>query len=282
MADWTPLVAGLTALLSAVSAVLAWVAKLMWGKEFAAAKDATIKSLQDGREDLKQSMAAQLGAKDAEIEVWKEKHTFLERKMDEDLWKQVDNQLERQKLLNAAQQKQIVEQAEALKKTEATNRELQQLVNELPGKNENKAKDEMIARLAKQLEIQQHDLQTQLEDARQRVAQQEQALQEFAERFTDLTGDELSIGKIRRRWNVVIEELKRSKSVTTSALLSEAVPLKYEGTTLVIGFRFSVLKDKWDRGDHTQRLMSALASVFRIEVAVTAELIEVDDKPTVA
>jgi predicted RNase H-like nuclease (RuvC/YqgF family) len=101
MVNWSTMLPLATSFLAALAAVLAWAAKLWWGKEFASAKDATIKSLQDGREDLKQSMAAQLGAKDAEIQVWKEKHTFLERKIDEDLWKQIDSQIERQKAHNA-------------------------------------------------------------------------------------------------------------------------------------------------------------------------------------
>jgi hypothetical protein len=143
-ADWSPIITGLTVLLSTLSAVLAWVAKLLWGKEFAAAKDATIKSLQDGREDLKQSMASQLAAKDAEIEVWKEKYAFLERKLDENLWKQIDNQIDRQK-------KQIEEQTATVADLQTINTELEKFRDEGAGPNEKKALHGMINRLSKQL-----------------------------------------------------------------------------------------------------------------------------------
>jgi hypothetical protein len=75
--------------------------------------------------------------------------------------------------------------------------------------------------------------------------------------------DALTMEQIQRRWPVVIEELKRSRSsAITAALLAEAQPVNCEGQTLMLGFRHSTLRDKWDRGDHKQRLQDALISVF--------------------
>jgi hypothetical protein len=73
---------------------------------------------------------------------------------------------------------------------------------------------------------------------------------------------ELTLEQLQRRWHVVIEELKRAKPPTTAALLGEAQPVGCDGQTVVIGFRHSILRDKWDRGDHKQRLNAALQSVF--------------------
>jgi DNA polymerase-3 subunit gamma/tau len=78
---------------------------------------------------------------------------------------------------------------------------------------------------------------------------------------------------ISRRWNVVVEELKRARAVTTAALLAEAEPVRCEGDTLVIGFRYSVLRDKWERGDNRQRLAAALQSVFGQKLLVRSEVL---------
>jgi hypothetical protein len=71
-----------------------------------------------------------------------------------------------------------------------------------------------------------------------------------------------NVETIRSRWNVVVEELKRGRAVTTAALLAEAEPLRCEGSALVVGFRYSILRDKWERGDNKQRLTAALRAVF--------------------
>src|SRR5437667_361139 len=60
--------------------------------------------------------------------------------------------------------------------------------------------------------------------------------------------------QLRARWKVLGEELKRARPATTAALLAEAQPVSCDGQTVVIGFRYSTLRDKWDRGDHKQRL----------------------------
>lgn len=79
---------------------------------------------------------------------------------------------------------------------------------------------------------------------------------------------------VRGRWNVVIEELKRARAVTTAALLIEAEPLRSDGGALVIGFRYSTLREKWERGDHRQRLAAALQSVFSQPFPVRSEVLE--------
>lgn len=78
---------------------------------------------------------------------------------------------------------------------------------------------------------------------------------------------------ISRRWNVVVEELKRTRAVTTAALLAEAEPVRLEGDALVIGFRYSVLRDKWERGENRQRLAAALQGVFGQKLIVRSEVL---------
>lgn len=53
MTDWAIVIPALTALLSALAAVLAWAAKLWWGREYAAAKDETIRAKEAQIETLR-------------------------------------------------------------------------------------------------------------------------------------------------------------------------------------------------------------------------------------
>jgi hypothetical protein len=85
-------------------------------------------------------------------------------------------------------------------------------------------------------------------------------------------GAPVGLDHIQARWNVVVEELKRGRAVVSAALLAEAEPLRCEGATLVIGFRQSILRDKWERGDNKQRLIAALKAVFGQPIATRSEV----------
>jgi len=76
--DWTLWIYVITALASALAAVLAWAAKLWWAKEYSAAKDETLKAKEAQIASLKaalESFQALFGetakAKDAQIEALK-------------------------------------------------------------------------------------------------------------------------------------------------------------------------------------------------------------------
>jgi DNA polymerase-3 subunit gamma/tau len=92
------------------------------------------------------------------------------------------------------------------------------------------------------------------------------------------SGPGLSLDQLRARWQVLVEELKRARPATTAALLAEAQPVSCDGQTVVIGFRYSTLRDKWDRGDHKQRLGAALKSVFGQSLPVRSEVL--GDRPS--
>jgi hypothetical protein len=62
------LIYAISALASAAGACLAWLAKLRWSKEFADAKEATIKAREDQIKSLESSVESVLKAKDAQIE----------------------------------------------------------------------------------------------------------------------------------------------------------------------------------------------------------------------
>jgi hypothetical protein len=87
------------------------------------------------------------------------------------------------------------------------------------------------------------------------------------------SGPGLSLDHLRARWHVLVEELKRARPATTAALLAEAQPVSCDGQTVVIGFRYSTLRDKWDRGDHKQRIGAALKSVFGQSLLVRSEVL---------
>jgi membrane-associated HD superfamily phosphohydrolase len=77
--DWMLWIYVITALASALAAVLAWAAKLWWAKEYSAAKDETIKAKEAQIASLKaaletvQALAAETAkAKDAQIETLKD------------------------------------------------------------------------------------------------------------------------------------------------------------------------------------------------------------------
>jgi DNA polymerase-3 subunit gamma/tau len=90
--------------------------------------------------------------------------------------------------------------------------------------------------------------------------------------------DDTALGKIRERWNVVIEELKRLRSATTAGLLEAARPVRCEQDLLVVGFQYPVHRDLWDRGDHKQRLSAALQNVFGQTLRVRGEIVSEDPK----
>jgi DNA polymerase-3 subunit gamma/tau len=85
---------------------------------------------------------------------------------------------------------------------------------------------------------------------------------------------QLTLAQVRARWNVLLEELKRARSATTAALLAEAQPLRCDAGVLVIGFPYSIWREKWERGDGKQRLAGALKSVFGNTMQVRSEVID--------
>jgi DNA polymerase-3 subunit gamma/tau len=89
---------------------------------------------------------------------------------------------------------------------------------------------------------------------------------------------QISLARVRERWNVVVEELKRARAKKTSALLDEAQPQRCEGGVVVIGFRYDTHRVMWEREDHKQRLATALQAVLGQPFQVRTELIvEADD-----
>src|SRR5207248_1890202 len=73
---------------------------------------------------------------------------------------------------------------------------------------------------------------------------------------------QISLARVRERWNVVVQELKRSRAPQTAALLDDAQPQRCEAGVVVIGFRYDTHREMWDRGDHKQRLATALQAVL--------------------
>ncbi len=73
--DWIILIYAVSALASAIAALLAWAAKLWWSKEYATAKDETIKSkeahidrLKSELQGIRELTSETIKAKDAQIE----------------------------------------------------------------------------------------------------------------------------------------------------------------------------------------------------------------------
>jgi DNA polymerase-3 subunit gamma/tau len=83
----------------------------------------------------------------------------------------------------------------------------------------------------------------------------------------------ISLNQVRERWNVVVEELRRKGSKPAAALLDHAQPVGCDGRVVVLGFSKEILRDLWERGDHKQRLATALLAVFGQALQVRTEVI---------
>jgi DNA polymerase III gamma/tau subunit len=82
------------------------------------------------------------------------------------------------------------------------------------------------------------------------------------------------LAAIQGRWSVVTEELKRRKAVNTNALLADARPVRLEGETLVVGFRYSPLLERFQqKKENQQHLEAALHAVFGARYEVRAEVL---------
>jgi hypothetical protein len=312
------LAAILTPVLVAVLAIMEWRTKLAWSKE-----------LSDIRKEL-------VEAKDEQIKAVRERLEFAEQRASKALWDDTMNRMaelegrvgELREERDAAKQT-ITEQSENIGR-------LQQLVDEVPGKDELASRDKKMGEILAGMQAQQNVLYGQLKDRETQLAEREQELEELKSMLagsrdlnslgggrlvvfgppgmggsfsfdSDMGQKLLSLLKkdqgglrarcrivpapvvsdssglveedpellaIRERWNEVIDELKRGRCMTTAALLGEAIPLRVVGNTLVIGFRFSILRDKWEKTDHAQRLTAALESVFERSYETQCELVE--------
>jgi DNA polymerase-3 subunit gamma/tau len=84
----------------------------------------------------------------------------------------------------------------------------------------------------------------------------------------------LDQAQLEARWNVVIEELRRARAVTTATLLAEGRLLRADSEGLVIGFRSATLRDAWERGNHKKQLSTALHAVFGSSLPVRTDLVK--------
>jgi hypothetical protein len=88
------------------------------------------------------------------------------------------------------------------------------------------------------------------------------------------SSDAPGLAAIQGRWSVVVEELKRRKAVNTNALLADAKPVRLDGETLVVGFRYSPLMERFQqKKENQQHLEAALQAVFGAPYRIHAELL---------
>jgi DNA polymerase-3 subunit gamma/tau len=85
------------------------------------------------------------------------------------------------------------------------------------------------------------------------------------------------LAAIQARWGVVVEELKRRKAVSISALLADAKPVRLEGESLVVGFQFSPHVELFERKpENRQQLEAALESVLGARYRVHPAVLKTD------
>lgn len=92
------------------------------------------------------------------------------------------------------------------------------------------------------------------------------------------------VATLQRRWNVVVEELKRRRQRTTSALVEEAQPIRVENGTVILGFQYQTLVDilMHKKPEDRQRLEEAIADIFKVRLRVAAEVLSGAGVPTPA
>jgi hypothetical protein len=92
-----------------------------------------------------------------------------------------------------------------------------------------------------------------------------------------MSDGQITLVRVKERWNVVVQELKRSRAAQTAALLEDAQPQGCEAGVVVIGFRYDTHREMFrDRGDHTQRLAAALQAVLGQPLQIRTEMIAAD------
>jgi hypothetical protein len=86
------------------------------------------------------------------------------------------------------------------------------------------------------------------------------------------------LARVRERWNVVVEELRRTRAKRAAALLDEAQLQRCEGGVVVIGFRYDAQRELWDGQGDSQRLAAALQAVLGQPFQVrTEKIVEADE-----
>jgi hypothetical protein len=79
---------------------------------------------------------------------------------------------------------------------------------------------------------------------------------------------------LQRRWNVLVEELKRRpQGRSTSALVAEAQPVRLEGSTLVLGFQYETHVHLLERPEDRKRLEDTVADLFGTRLRVVGEVL---------
>jgi DNA polymerase III subunit gamma/tau len=82
----------------------------------------------------------------------------------------------------------------------------------------------------------------------------------------------VDLATLQRRWVVVVEELKRRRQATASALANEAQPVRVESGTLMLGFQYQTLVDviMQQRPEDRKRLEDAIGDIFKVRLRVVA------------
>jgi DNA polymerase-3 subunit gamma/tau len=94
----------------------------------------------------------------------------------------------------------------------------------------------------------------------------------------DTAGDDApGLAAIQSRWTVIVEELKRRKAMKTSALLSDARPVRLEGEKLTVRFKYDTHVEMFHRGDSREQLEAAIQSVVGGRYRVATEHGELND-----
>jgi hypothetical protein len=84
---------------------------------------------------------------------------------------------------------------------------------------------------------------------------------------------EIDLATLQRRWLVVVEQLKRERHPSESALVSDTAPARLDGDTLVLGFKHSAHIMLMERPESKKRLEDAVAFVCERRLRVQCEVL---------
>jgi DNA polymerase-3 subunit gamma/tau len=83
----------------------------------------------------------------------------------------------------------------------------------------------------------------------------------------------LVLEDLKRRWDEVIADLRKSRQTSLSAFLREATPVAVEGSAVTLAFNHQFHYDQMKRGDKRLKLTAdAIQHVFGLEVTVKCEM----------
>lgn len=248
----TELIQALTALAAAVSAALAWAAKLWWSREFAAAKDETIKARQAQIDTLNSALKEQATAKDETIHA---------------------REAQVAALMSALEQ-QAATKDETIRAREAQIESLKYTVEERRQWT-SQVVEENYLNVKRQLEAVTKDLETRYAIAQAEIQQRDR---QIAELEGSVSGSSQEVTKLRVEKEIVesrINDLAQARSISTALRSNTSQP---SAIFRLSGASVLWVDDRPTNNTYAQEALEALGITFTISTSTDDAIEKVNNE----